>query len=51
MSFLIVVFVMLAGFYHLGRLRGEARERDRHARAVSEATENITSMRDWTDKR
>lgn len=47
MATLIIFLVVLGGFYRLGHFAGERRERERHARAVSEATENITSMRDW----
>jgi hypothetical protein len=47
MSFLIVFLIVVGGSYRLGHYAGEHREKDRHGRAVSEATTNITSMTEW----
>lgn len=50
MAVLIMLAFLVAGFYHLGRLVGERREKERHARAVTEATGNITSLEGWRER-
>lgn len=47
MAGLIVFLVVFGAVFKLGHLMGERRERERHERAVSEATRNITSLESW----
>jgi hypothetical protein len=47
MGGLIIMLVVLGGFFKLGHFMGIEHERRGHARAVSEATENISAMKDW----
>ena len=47
MTGLVLMLVVLGGFFKLGHVMGGHRERERHTRAVEEATDNISAMKDW----
>jgi hypothetical protein len=50
MALLIIVLIVVAAFFHMGRSVGRFEERHSHERAVKEATRNITSISDWKHK-
>jgi hypothetical protein len=49
MVFLILLLIVIGGFFHFGRVIGALEERRRHGRAVKEATSNITSIAEWPE--
>jgi hypothetical protein len=50
MTAVILLLLMAGGLINIGYGHGVRTERRRHTRAVTEAQDNITTMRQWRDR-